>query len=91
MPTRPFDFLNGEGTRLSGSLEMPEGIHRGWALFAHCFTCGKRNLAAVRIARALAAAGIGVLRRRTERQGQQGGEDVSCDSSHGVTSFVSKV
>src|SRR5688572_14616841 len=41
---------------------MPEGIQRGWALFAHCFTCGKNNLAAVRIARALASVGIGVLR-----------------------------
>jgi len=35
---------------------------RGWAIFAHCFTCGKSNIAAVRIARALAAHGIGVLR-----------------------------
>mgnify|MGYP003575228971 FL=1 len=41
---------------------MPEGIQRGWALFAHCFTCGKNNLAAVRIAQALASVGIGVLR-----------------------------
>ncbi|WPH23378.1 bifunctional alpha/beta hydrolase/OsmC family protein [Variovorax paradoxus] len=62
MPTRPFEFLNPSGHRLSGSLEMPEGIPRGWALFAHCFTCGKNNLAAVRIARALASVGIGVLR-----------------------------
>ena len=62
MPTRPFEFLNRNGHRLSGSLEMPEGIPRGWALFAHCFTCGKNNLAAVRIARTLASVGIGVLR-----------------------------
>src|SRR5688572_25397641 len=62
MPTRPFEFLNREGQRLSGSLEMPEGVQRGWALFAHCFTCGKNNLAAVRIARTLAGSGIGVLR-----------------------------
>ena len=62
MPTRSFDFVNRAGIRLSGSLEMPEGIHRGWALFAHCFTCGKNNLAAVRISRALAGTGIGVLR-----------------------------
>jgi putative redox protein len=62
MPTHSFDFVNRAGIRLSGSLEMPEGIHRGWALFAHCFTCGKNNLAAVRIGRALAGTGIGVLR-----------------------------
>jgi uncharacterized OsmC-like protein/fermentation-respiration switch protein FrsA (DUF1100 family) len=62
MHTRPFEFPNHEGHRLSGTLEMPEGIQRGWALFAHCFTCGRKNLAAVRIARTLASAGIGVLR-----------------------------
>lgn len=62
MPTRSFDFFNREGQRLSGSLEMPEGVQRGWALFAHCFTCGMKNLAAVRIARTLASMGVGVLR-----------------------------
>lgn len=62
MPTHQFDFLNLAGLRLTGSLEMPEGMERGWALFAHCFTCGRKNLAAVRIARALAEQGIGVLR-----------------------------
>ena len=62
MPTHQFDFDNREGRRLSGSLEMPEGMGRGWALFAHCFTCGRKNLAAVRISRSLATQGIGVLR-----------------------------
>ena len=62
MPTRQFDFQSREGRRLSGSLEVPEGVERGWALFAHCFTCGRNSLAAARIARALATQGIGVLR-----------------------------
>lgn len=62
MPTRPFDFTNSAGARLSGRLELPVGSTRAWALFAHCFTCGKDNKAAVRIARRLAGAGIGVLR-----------------------------
>jgi putative redox protein len=43
-------------------LEGPEGTPRGWAIFAHCFTCGKDSHAAVRISRALSRAGIGVLR-----------------------------
>ncbi|MFL6748886.1 MAG: alpha/beta fold hydrolase, partial [Sphingomicrobium sp.] len=47
---------------MAGRLESPSGRVRGWALFAHCFTCGKDNLAAVRIARTLAGQGIGVLR-----------------------------
>ncbi len=62
MPTRPFDFPNAHGERLSGRLELPVGSTKAWALFAHCFTCGKDNKAAVRISRRLAGAGIGVLR-----------------------------
>jgi uncharacterized OsmC-like protein/fermentation-respiration switch protein FrsA (DUF1100 family) len=62
MVTRSFDFENPSGLRLSGRLELPDAQVRGWALFAHCFTCGKEGLAAVRISRALASAGIGVLR-----------------------------
>jgi uncharacterized OsmC-like protein/alpha-beta hydrolase superfamily lysophospholipase len=57
-----FEFEGGEGRRLAGRLESPSGRVRGWALFAHCFTCGKDNLAAVRIARTLSGQGIGVLR-----------------------------
>ena len=57
-----FEFEGAEGRRLAGRLESPSGRVRGWALFAHCFTCGKDNLAAVRIARTLAGQGIGVLR-----------------------------
>jgi putative redox protein len=59
-----FDFENGEGLRLAGLLEMPPpGIEpQRYALFAHCFTCGKDLAAATRIARALAARGIAVLR-----------------------------
>lgn len=57
-----FSFVDGAGAHLSGHLEPPEGTPRGWAIFAHCFTCGKDSHAAVRISRALARAGIGVLR-----------------------------
>jgi putative redox protein len=58
------DFDNASGERLAGLLEMPAGEDRvsAFALFAHCFTCGKDNAAASRISRALAARGIGVLR-----------------------------
>ena len=57
-----FTFLNAAGSRISGRLEPPEGTPRGWAIFAHCFTCGKDNRAAVHISRALSRAGIGVVR-----------------------------
>ena len=62
MTGRPFTFPGGGGSDLAGYLEAPEGTPRGWAIFAHCFTCGKDSRAAVYIARALSRAGIGVLR-----------------------------
>lgn len=48
--------------RLSGSLELPAGDAKAYALFAHCFTCGKDIAAASRISRALVDNGIAVLR-----------------------------
>lgn len=62
MPTEAFDFMGAQGQHLSGKLDLPEGEARSYAIFAHCFTCTKDSVAAVRIARALAARGIGVLR-----------------------------
>lgn len=88
MPTRNFDFLNREGRRLSGSLEMPEGVQRGWALFAHCFTCGKKNLAAVRIARTLASVGIGVLRFDVTGLGESEGSFPDSSFSMNVQDLV---
>lgn len=62
MATEPVHFENQNGVSLAGRLEIPDGPTRAWAIFAHCFTCSKDSLAAVTIARALAKAGIGVLR-----------------------------
>ena len=62
MATAPFDFRSSDGHHLSGRLNLPDGKARAYALFAHCFTCTKQSIAAVRIARALTQRGIGVLR-----------------------------
>ena len=62
MRTQTFDFTGADGQALSGRLDLPDGPARAYALFAHCFTCSKSSLAAVRISRALAAVGVGVLR-----------------------------
>ncbi len=62
MTETTFKFAGGDGSQLAGHLEPPEGTPRGWAMFAHCFTCGKDSRAAVQISRALSRAGIGVLR-----------------------------
>ena len=55
-------FEGSLGNQLAGRLEMPAGTPRAYALFAHCFTCTKDVFAANRIATALAARGVGVLR-----------------------------
>ena len=60
MSQRKFDFTGADGQKLSGLLDLPEGQAQAYALFAHCFTCNKNSLAAVRVARALTARGIGV-------------------------------
>lgn len=62
MAAADFDFVNAAGQQLSGVLEQGDAAVRAWAVFAHCFTCDKRSLAAVRLSRALAGLGIGVLR-----------------------------
>jgi hypothetical protein len=41
MTETTFTFVSGAGSQLSGHLEPPEGMPWGWAVFAHCFTCGK--------------------------------------------------
>jgi len=50
------------GVTLRGMLESPDENISSYALFAHCFTCGKDIAAASRISRALTAKGIAVLR-----------------------------
>src|SRR5690554_6576510 len=50
------------GLTLSGLLETPANNVKAYAIFAHCFTCGKDIAAATRISRALVEKGIAVLR-----------------------------
>ncbi|WP_395343830.1 alpha/beta fold hydrolase [Ningiella sp. W23] len=55
------NFKSGENT-LSGLLEKPSGKIKAYALFAHCFTCGKDIAAASRISTSLVEHGFAVLR-----------------------------
>ncbi|MBK1692064.1 bifunctional alpha/beta hydrolase/OsmC family protein [Ectothiorhodospira mobilis] len=58
----PIRFTGAHGTQLSARLDLPEGPPRAYALFAHCFSCSKDVLAAVRLSAALRSHGIALLR-----------------------------
>ena len=60
--SRTLRFPNAAGELLAARLERPSQEPIAYALFAHCFTCDKDSLAARRIAEALTARGIAVLR-----------------------------
>lgn len=74
MQSQNVEFSNAAGDPLSGVLEIPDGDAAAWAIFAHCFTCSKKSLAASRVARGLAERGIGVLRFDFTGLGESGGD-----------------
>lgn len=74
MPTESLSVLTPAGHHLDGALELPTGLVRGAALFAHCFTCTKQSRAAVHVARALALQGIACLRFDFTGLGASGGD-----------------
>ncbi|GLR86680.1 bifunctional alpha/beta hydrolase/OsmC family protein [Bradyrhizobium iriomotense] len=88
MPMERFQFT-GEGSHLlAAALELPEGEPAAYALFAHCFTCGKDVLAARRIAVALAAKGIAVLRFDFTGLGSSEGDFANSTFSSNVADLV---
>lgn len=74
MPTEKLTIPTSRGYELSGALELPTGLVRGAALFAHCFTCTKHSRAAVEVTRALARHGIATLRFDFTGLGGSGGD-----------------
>jgi putative redox protein len=81
-------FAGSLGAELAARLDLPLGPVRTYALFAHCFTCTKDILAAKRIAAALAAAGIGVLRFDFTGLGSSEGEFANTSFSSNVEDLV---
>src|SRR5882724_4163604 len=88
MPAEQFDFFNAAGHRLAGLLDNPAGEARAYALFAHCFTCGKDIHAAKRIAEGLTALGIGVLRFDFTGLGASEGEFANTTFSSNVADLL---
>jgi uncharacterized OsmC-like protein/pimeloyl-ACP methyl ester carboxylesterase len=88
VPSERFQFTGSESHQLAASLDLPEREPVAYALFAHCFTCGKDVLAAKRIATALAAKGIAVLRFDFTGLGSSEGDFANSTFSSNVADLV---
>ncbi|MGC3872296.1 alpha/beta fold hydrolase [Halomonas sp. GXIMD04776] len=89
MSRQKIEFTNAEGIKLAGLLESPDDqAPSSYALFAHCFTCGKDVAAASRIARALAREGIAVLRFDFTGLGSSDGDFANSNFSSNVQDLI---
>src|SRR4029079_7996272 len=88
MRTERLEFANSKGEKLAALMDLPIGKPNALALFAHCFTCGKDNLAAKRISERLAMSGIGVLRFDFTGLGASEGEFANTHFSSNVDDLV---
>ncbi len=88
MSREKVEFSNDRGETLAALLELPDMPPRAYALFAHCFTCGKDIAAAARIARGLTARGIGVLRFDFTGLGGSEGDFANTNFSSNVSDLI---
>jgi putative redox protein len=88
MRSERFNFPNAKGEQLAATLDLPLGLPTAFALFAHCFTCGKDNLAAKRISERLAVNGIATLRFDFTGLGSSEGEFANTHFSSNVDDLV---
>ncbi|MCH7888655.1 MAG: alpha/beta fold hydrolase [Proteobacteria bacterium] len=88
MPSERVEFTGSQGDALAARLDRPLAAPRAYALFAHCFTCSKDIFAASRIARALAAYGVAVLRFDFTGLGSSQGEFANTNFSSNVEDLV---
>jgi alpha-beta hydrolase superfamily lysophospholipase len=88
MKIERFEFLGADGQKLAARLDVPDGPVCAYALFAHCFTCGKDIFAASRIAQALTQHGIGVLRFDFTGLGASEGEFANTNFSSNLADLV---
>ena len=85
--SRKVEFPGATGDMLAARLDLP-AKPRAYALFAHCFTCGKDIFAASRIAEGLASRDIAVLRFDFTGIGSSDGEFANTNFSSNVGDLV---
>jgi putative redox protein len=88
MSVERFEFPSAEGHPLAARLDLPAGPVRAYALFAHCFTCGKDIHVAARIAAALAARGIATVRFDFTGLGGSGGDFANTNFSSNIADLL---
>ena len=81
-------FKNAAGESLAAALTLPAQPPRAYALFTHCFTCGKDHAVAARIARSLAAHRIAVLRFDFTGLGGSEGDFANTNFSSNIEDLV---
>jgi len=82
------EFEGSQNTKLAARLDRPSGRIKAYALFAHCFTCGKDIAAASRIAKALTNDGIAVLRFDFTGLGKSEGEFANTNFTSNVQDLI---
>ena len=88
MRSQRVEFPGSREATLAGRLELPEEPPLAYALFAHCFTCGKDTPAASRISKELAERGIAVLRFDFTGLGSSDGDFANTNFSSNVADLV---
>jgi uncharacterized OsmC-like protein/alpha/beta superfamily hydrolase len=95
-PTKParvdrVAFPGSQGAKLAARLDLPAGPPKAFALFAHCFTCGKDLSSAGHLASALTEAGFGVLRFDFTGLGSSEGEFANTNFSSNTEDLLAAV
>lgn len=88
MQSQRQEFIGAHGHKLAARLDGPDGAVKAYALFAHCFTCGKDVFAASRVAQALTEHGIAVLRFDFTGLGASEGEFANTNFSSNLADLV---
>ena len=89
MKSKNIKFKNKAGLTLSAKLELPiTKPPQYFAVFAHCFTCGKNAKAATYISRELTQYGFGVLRFDFTGLGMSEGEFGETDFTSNISDLV---
>lgn len=88
MASQKIEFPGALGHDLAARLDAPDSGIRAYALFAHCFTCGKDLNAINRIAKALNEDGIALFRFDFTGLGRSNGDFANTNFSSNVQDLL---